>query len=203
MAQAGKMLSGQIDELIVVDGTGRSQHHAVAAVIAAHKILQRPPVETFDFLRGTQDRATHGLFGKGAFLEQVKDQIVRCVVDLGDFLLDDPALAFQFLVAERRVLQDIGQHVDRERHVVFQDTGVVGCLLTRGISVDVTADIFDLLGDGLGIAPFGALERHVFQQMGYAVQLGRLIARTDVDPNADRDALDAVDPVGNDTHAVV
>ena len=57
----------------------------------------------------------------------------------------------------------------------------------------MAADRLDLLGDGAGAAPLGALERHVLEKMRDAVDLGRLVPRADIDPDAERDRVDGVD----------
>ena len=91
--------------------------------------------------------------GKGAFLEMVEDDVVGRVVGLADLLQDDGALALQFLGLEGRVLQDVGEDVERERHVLLQHLGVIGGAFARGVGVEVAADRLDLLGDGKRAAP--------------------------------------------------
>src|SRR3981189_2721338 len=66
----------------------------------------------------------------------------------------------------------------------------------------MAADRLDFLGDGAGAAPLGALERHVFEKMRDAVDLGRLVPGPDIDPQAERDRVDRVDPVGDDPQSV-
>ena len=51
-------------------------------------------------------------------------------------------------------------------------------------------------------APLGALEGHVLEEMGDAVDLGRLVPRADIDPDAERGGLDRVHAVGGDAEAV-
>ena len=86
--------------------------------------------------------------------------------------------------------------------VLLQHLGVIGGALARGVGVEVAADRLDLLGDGAGAAPLGALERHVLEEMRDAVDLGRLVAGADIDPEAERDRLDRVIAVGDDAQAV-
>src|SRR3546814_7509535 len=69
--------------------------------------------------------------------------------------------------------------------------GIEGGVLAAGVGVDLPADRLDLLGDGLRAAPLGALEHHVLEQMRYAVQLRRLVARAGADPGAEGDGGDA------------
>ena len=46
--------------------------------------------------------------------------------------------------------QDVGEDIDRQRHVVVQHAGVVGGGLDAGRGVDLAADILDLRGDLAG-----------------------------------------------------
>jgi hypothetical protein len=101
---------------------------------------------------------------------------------MADFLQDHRALAFQLGFLEGRVLQDVGEDVEREGDILLQHLGVVGGAFARGIGVEMAADRLDLLGDGERAAPFGALERHVLEKMGDAVDLGRLMPGADIDP---------------------
>ncbi len=66
----------------------------------------------------------------------------------------------------------------------------------------MAADRFDLLGDGKSAAPVGALEGHVLEEMRNPVDIGRFVARADIDPDAERDRVDGVDAVGSDPQSV-
>ena len=103
----------------------------------------------------------------------VEDDVVRRVVGLADLLQDDAALALQLLGVEGGVGQDVADDVGGQRRVLLQHLDVVGGLLARGVGVEVAADGFDLLGDLRGGAAFGALEGHVFEEVGDAVFLRR------------------------------
>ncbi len=149
-----------------------------------------------------QHRPPHRLVGKGALLEIIEDDVVGRVVGLADLLQDDGALAFELGRVEGRVLQDVGEDVERERHVLLQHLGVIGRALARGIGVEVAADRLDLLGDGAGAAPLGALERHVLEKMRDAVDLRRLVPGADIDPQPERDRVHRIDAVGDDAQPV-
>ena len=84
-----------------------------------------------------------------------------------------PRSRSQLVRVESRVLQDVGDDVDGERHVLLQHLGVVGGVLARGVGVELAADRLDLLGDGAGDAPLGALERHVLEEVRDAVDARR------------------------------
>src|SRR5215471_2695471 len=60
----------------------------------------------------------------------------------------------------------------------------------------MTADCFDLLGDREGAAPLSALERHVFEKMRDTIDLGGLVPRANIDPDAERDRVDRLHAVG-------
>ena len=100
------------------------------------------------------------------------------------------------------MLQDVGQQVDGERHVVGQHAGVIGGLLARGVGVQLAADVLDRLGDAARRALLRALEGHVLEHVGDAVDLGRLVARAGVDPDADARGLHVGHGRGRDAQAV-
>ncbi len=170
----------------------------MVAQIADHRLA----VEPADDLGAAQHRPAHRLVGKGAFLEIVENDVVGRVVGLADLLQDHRALAFHLVRVEARIQQDVGEDIERQRHVFLQHLGVVGGALARGIGVEVAADRLDLLGDVAGAAPFGALERHVLEEMRGAVYRRRLVPRPDIDPDAERDGVDRVDPVGDHPQSV-
>ena len=91
---------------------------------------------------------------------------------------------------------------DGQRQVAGQDAGVVGGVVARGVGVERAADGLDLLGDGAGGAGGGALERHVLEQVGDAVHLGRLVAGADIDPDAHGQRVDARHGLADDPDAV-
>ena len=161
--------------------------------------LARQPA---DDLGAAEHRPAHRLVGKGLFLEMIEDDVVGRVVGLADLLQDDGALALELGRVEGRMQQDVGEDIERERHVLLQHLGVIRGAFARGIGVEVAADRLDLLGDGAGAAPLGALERHVFEEMGDAVDLGRLVPGPDIDPQAERYRVHRVDAVGDDPQAV-
>src|SRR5258708_2292739 len=98
--------------------------------------------------------------------------------------------------------EDVGEDVERERHILLQHLGVIGRAFARGIGVEVAADRLDLLGDRAGAAPLGALERHVLEEMRSAVDLRRLVAGPDIDPEAERGRIYRIDPVGDDPEPI-
>ena len=123
----------------------------------------------------------------------VEDDVVGRVVGLADLLQDHGALAFELGRVEGRMQQDVGEDVERERHVLLQHLGVIRGAFARGVGVEMAADRLDLLGDRAGAAPLGALERHVLEKMRDAVDLRRLVPCADIDPDAERDRVDGVD----------
>ena len=167
------MLLGELDDLVVLDPARRRQHHVGGGVVARQEGEQIVAADRLDGVGRAQHRPAERLAGQRGLLELVEDHVVGRVERLADLLQDDAALALQLVGIEHRVAQDVGHHLDAERHVLLQDRGVVGRDLAAGIGVEAAADILDLLGDGAGRAGPRALERHVLEHVRHAVQLGR------------------------------
>jgi hypothetical protein len=66
----------------------------------------------------------------------------------------------------------------------------------------MAANRFDLLGDGKSATPFCALEGHVLEEMGDSVDVSRLVAGADIDPDAERDRVDGIYAVSRDLQSV-
>ncbi len=200
--EIAEQLGGEIDQLVMLDLAGRGQDHPARPVIAPHVVDQRGARHRRHGLGRPQDRAAERLAGIGGLLEQVEHQVVRRVLDHADLLQDDLALALQLVRLEGRVLQDVGQKIDRKRQILGQHADVIGGLLARGVGVQLAADILDLLGDRARRAALGALERHVLEHVGDAVDLGPLVARADIDPDPDARGLERGHRLARDPQAV-
>ena len=150
-----------------------------------------------------QHRAADRLVGIGGGLEMIEDDVVGRVDRLGDLLHHHFLLARQLIGVERRVLQDVGQDVEGQRHVLLQHLGVIGGMVARGVGVDIAADRLDLLGDLARAAPRRALEGHVLEHVRHAVDVGRLVARAGIDPYAHRGGLHGGTWSRRHRHAVV
>ena len=131
----------------------------------------------------------------------VEDDVVGRIVGLADLLQDHATLALHLVRIEGRMGQDVADDVGPQRHVLLQHLYVISGLLTRRVGVDMAADILDLLGDRHRRALFGALERHMLEEMRGAVLAGVLVAGAGGDVGAERDGLDAVHPFADDGEA--
>ena len=183
---------------MVLDRAGGRDHHVGRAIVAREIGGEPRAIERAHGRGRAEDRTADRLAGKGSLLQPVQDQIVRRVLGGADLLHDDVLLAPQFFRIERRIGQDVGQHVERERHVGSQHARVVGGGLDRGRGVEVAADRLDLLGDLARGAPRRALERHVLEQMRDAVLVRPLVAAAGADPDAERGGFQMRHRVGHD-----
>src|SRR5262249_22692978 len=102
----------------------------------------------------------------------------------------------------RRVLQNVDQDVENKQHVITKHADIINNILARRISVEMAAHGFDLDGNVARAAPPRTLESHVFEQMNDAIDLPRLVARADADPDAERHRLDTEHNVGSDSQPV-
>ncbi len=185
----------------MIDRAGGSDQHVGGAIVAGEIGGEPGTVERAHGRGRAQDRAADRLAGERGFLQPVPDEIVRGVFRRADLLHDHVLLALQLLRVERRIGEDVGKHVERERHVGLEHARVVGRGLDRGGRVEVAADRLDLLGDLARAAPGCALERHVLEQMRDAVLVGALVAAAGADPDAERCRLQMRHRIGHDHQA--
>ena len=189
------------DDHLVIDRAGGRDHHVGRAVVAREIAAQAARVERAHRLRRAEDRAADRLVRERHLLQVLEDQVVGRVLGRADLLHDDVLLARELFRLEGRIGEDVGQHVERERHVGAQHARIVGGAFDAGRGVEVAADRLDLLGDLPRGAPRRALERHVLEQMRDAVLVGVLVAAAGADPHAERGALQMRHGVGDDHQA--
>jgi len=101
---------------IMVHAPGSGEDHLVGAVMFAHEGAQVIAAEGLHPFGGAKDGAAEGLV----------DDVVGRVQRLPDFLQDHMAFYFDLFGIEGRVQHDIADHVQGQRHVILQDTRVIG-----------------------------------------------------------------------------
>ena len=119
----------------------------------------------------------------------VKDEVFKLVVDefcgrvvvALDLITDHLHLLVDFLLGIGRVEDDVGEQVHRTRHVVFEDSGVVGGVLLVGERVEVTADTLQTVQYLESVSPLSALESRVLAEVRETLFAGVFVARSGVD----------------------
>ena len=96
-------------------------------------------------------------------MQPVKHEVIRRILGGADFLHDDILLAPQFFGIKSRVRQNVGQHIERQRHVSFQYARKIACLFDARRSVEIAAHRLDRFRDLARRAAPGSLEGHMFK----------------------------------------
>ena len=116
----------------------------------------------------------------------LEHDVIGRILRRADFLHDDALLALQLFRHEGRIGQNVGEHVERERHVGLHYPGIIGGRFGRSARVEIAADRLDFLDDLARGALGGALEGHVFEEMRDAVLVRLLVTAADARPDAER-----------------
>ena len=185
----------------MLDGTCRRDDHIGRPIIAAEIGAEPRRVERADARGRAQNRTPDRLPGERGRLQVVEHDVVGRVLRGPDLLHDDVLLARELFRIERRIGQNVGEHVERQRHVGPEHARIIGGHLHAGRRVEIAADRLDLLGDLPGGAPRRALERHVLQEMRDAVLVLALVAAAAADPHAERGGFEVRHGIGDDHEA--
>ena len=115
----------------------------------------------------------------------VVDEVVGLVERFAKLGQDDILLALQFRRVERRRTHQVGDQLDRQRHVGPHYAPMKHRLVARSPGIERPADVFDVLGDRLRVPSGCALEHHMLDKVCEAAERGRLRARShaSVDPD--------------------
>ena len=82
------------------------------------------------------------------------------------------AFARELVVRESRILNHIGQGIENEVEVVAHRVRSDAEAVIAGERIDGATDIFDVIGDLLGSASFGAFQQHSRHEFGNAIVTG-------------------------------
>ena len=77
-------------------------------------------------------------------MQVVKDNLLHLLVNLLLLAKDDIALTLDGIVVQGRVLENVGEDLDRLGDVGLEGLCVVDSLLARGVGVQVSAHVLDL-----------------------------------------------------------
>ena len=133
---------------------------------------------------------------------EVVHEIGGVVLDHRDLLEHDLALRTRALVLEARARSHVAHHVERERQVLVEHADVDDGRVRGRERVQLGAELVEDAGDLDLVVALAALEQQVLDEVRDA-GLGRpLVARADVDEDADRDRAHRLDLLGDDAEAV-
>src|SRR5690554_783444 len=201
--ESGKTLPRHLDQFVMTQAAGCRHHHVIADIVAVHVFSDGVGREVTDGIDRAQDGAANGLGREGGRLKQVEDMIIGVIAGRADLLHDDLLFTGQLVLFEQGILQYVRQNVGRKHHVVLEHPGEITGVLDRSRGIEIAAYILDGFGDLQRVARGGALEGHVFEQVGNAVFGLPLAAGTRLDPNAEGSTFEMWHVVGENHHAVV
>jgi hypothetical protein len=121
----GEVLLGELDKLLVGNATGTHENHAVGGVVGLDVVLEVGALDALNVLLGAQDGAAKSLALEGGSVEVVEDDFLELLVNLLLLAKYDVPLALDGRGLELGVLQNVGEDVDRLRHVTVEGLGVV------------------------------------------------------------------------------
>ncbi len=206
LADRGKIAEAFVHEvakvLVLEIADGRDDQ--IARRVSVSEVVAKPPLsKRLDGLLRAEDRAAERMILPESLREDFVDEIVRRVLHHLDLFEDDFLLALDVLGVERRIPDDIGEDVERQRQVLVEHLDVIAGVFLGGKRVELPADRVDSLRDILGRARARSLEQHVLHEMRNAAALGVFVSRPACQPHADADRTNLRHPLRQDAEAVI
>lgn len=159
--EAGEVLLGHLNELLVGDAAGTNKNHAVGGVVALDVVGELGAGDIADVLAGTEDGAAQRLVLVCDGVQVIENNLVQLLLNLLRLAQNDIAFPLNRRLLELRVLENVLQDVDALGNVLVEGLGEVdgvlalGSLLAdevrsvkgwtnRGIGVEVGTHVLDL-----------------------------------------------------------
>ena len=145
--QGSELLATASTNCVVLEIAGGGEDHVAAAETAGVVVEELLLIEAADGLGGSQDRLAEGMIFPEILREELVDEDVGIVfVDL-DLFENDAAFALDFGGSEDGIEHQVGEHVERDGHVVGERLDVEADGLFAGEGVEVAADGVHFAGD--------------------------------------------------------
>jgi len=174
------------DHVVVLDVAGHRDHDRRGSVVRAVELRHLVTGHRGDGLDGPGDRTSErGVLPEGLGREQVVHHVVGVVVVHRDLVEDDVALGVDVLGGDQGVGDHVAEHVHRQVQVHVEDPCVEAGVLLGGEGVELAADGVQGHRDVHRRAAPRALEQHVLEEVGAAVQRLVLVGGPDPDPDPD------------------
>ncbi len=191
-----------LDEVVVVEIAGGGEDHVGGGEAAGVFVEDDLLGEAGDGFGGAEDGAAEGVVGPEVLGEELVDEVVGIVFVHLDLFEDDALFLGDVFGGEGGVEDEVGEEVEGGGDVFVEDLEVEADGFFAGEGVEVAADGVDFAGELLGGARGGALEDHVLDEVGDAVDGGGLVAGAGVDPDAHGDGAEVGHALGEDEEAV-
>src|ERR1017187_6840405 len=149
---------------------GGGEDHVARGEAAGVKVENDLLVEAGDGLHRSEDRAAKRMALPEVLGEGLVDEVVGVVLVHLDLFEDDSLLAGDVFGGESGVEDQVGQKIKCWCNILIQNLDIEADALFSGESVEVAADGVDLSRELVGRARSGALEDHMLDKVGYAIE---------------------------------
>lgn len=193
----------ELDDLPVRQVTCRRHDQPIRPVMLREIGEQLLPRDRLHGLLGADDRSTDRMAGPQCLIDEIVDVVVRRIADAADLLDDHVPLFLQFGGIEERMLQHVGEDIERQLQMLARHLHpVIGVFPARRGIHDATHPL-DRLADQDRIGPARcSLEEHVLEKMGNAGHLVALVPRSHPYVHDDRRRTHVCHPARDDAYAV-
>ena len=192
-----KVLGHEIDEGRMFEVAGGGDDDVAGSKAVGVGIEHGLPLKTLHGLLGAENRLAQGMILPEILREDLVDEVIRIVLIHLDLFDDDAAFARDVGGIKHRMQHQIAEDLKRDGDVLVEHLDVEADAFFGGEGVHVAADGVDLARNFFRGAVLGAFEDHVLDEVGDAVPVGILIARTGLQPDSDRGRADVLHLLSN------
>ncbi len=153
-----------------MDIAGGCDHRVPGRVPLLETVHDRAPRKAAHGRTRAQDRRTQRMPAPKALREGFVRQGFRIIVLHADLFENDLFFLGDIFFGKERSQHQIGEHIESDRQIFVQDFSVKADHLLGSEGVEQTSHRIHFTGDLFGSAAGSALEDHVLDEMGNAIQ---------------------------------
>ena len=157
-----EVLLHQVDQLLMLDGASAHNHDVLAKVVRRPKINDHVSLYLIDIIDVAKDGLSHHVLPVNIIVHVLHESLHVIVIRGLKLLPDRVLLHLHVVVIEVGVAHHVTQDFDRLRDTILEGKNVIECVLSRGVSVELSPHVFNLL---LNLRPRSSLSSLEMQML--------------------------------------
>ena len=178
LTKTGKAIAHFIDERVMINRACSGDDQRGCTIGAIHKAAHGLWILRANGFRRAENPASNRRACKSRFHHHIEYDFIGRIFISADFLQDHVFFTSKLCRIKCGIGENIGENINRQRHVRSERARVIGCIFCIGFSIHFAADGFDLFSNLQGIAARCAFKRHMFEKMREALLFAPLLLLT-------------------------
>mmetsp|Transcript_1904 Transcript_1904/g.2747 ORF Transcript_1904/g.2747 Transcript_1904/m.2747 type:complete len:235 (-) Transcript_1904:419-1123(-) len=164
--QRAEVLLNQVDELLVIDGTGADNDDILAEVVALVEVSDHLAVDLANVVNVTENGLAHHVIAIDVEVDVFHEGFLRVLVRSFKLLPDGVLLDLEVVVIIHTIAEHVTEDLNTARNAIRETQGVVESVLAASVGVELRTRVLHLDLELASRSVRSTFEMQVLQEVG-------------------------------------